>query len=288
MRNRTLLAKFRTPFLAKHFLGLAFLLAPFCAPIVCAQAPEAAPVKAAVGNAALGKPIFERYCAPCHGISGGGGRGPRLNRPHLTHAPDDASLRTVIAEGIPPAMPDAWYLSDEEIANVAAHIRVLGKTPGELVPGDPVNGAAIYARNGCASCHILRGQGVGFGPDLTDVAERRNASFIRQVIGNPSSALPEGFLFVTAIPWAGKPITGVRLNEDTFTIQLKSANGTIYSFRKRDLKELKKETGQTPMPAFEKILSPSEIQDLAGFLVSSASQSNLDKPSGIQPAEAKP
>src|SRR5262249_41027324 len=162
------------------------------------------------------------------------------------------------------------------------------KTPGELVPGDPVSGAAIYARSGCASCHILRGQGVGFGPDLTDVADRRNASFIRQAIGNPSSGLPQGFLFVTAVTSAGKSISGVRMNEDTFTVQLKSANGIIYSFRKRDLKELKKETGQTPMPAFEKILSANEIQDLAAFLVSSASQSNLDRPSGVQPAEAKP
>src|SRR5215470_4295828 len=103
------------------------------------QAPDESSAKvSSKADAIAGKPIFERYCAPCHGINGGGGRGPRLNRAHLTYAPTDAALRAVIADGIPPAMPDAWYLSDEEIANVAAHIRALGKTPGELVPGDPV------------------------------------------------------------------------------------------------------------------------------------------------------
>jgi len=220
-------------------------------------------------DAAAGKPIFERYCAPCHGISGGGGRGPRLNRSRLPHAPTDAALRAVISDGIAPGMPDAWYLSDEEIANVAAHIRALGKMPGENVPGDPARGASVYARSGCATCHIHAGQGTGFGPDLTDVGERRNASYIGQAVSNPASALPEGFLMVSVVTSAGRSVNGIRLNEDSFTIQIKDARGSIYSFRKRDLKELKKETGQTPMPSFEKILSPADLQDLVAFLAAS-------------------
>src|SRR5215467_6978869 len=89
----------------KLFLEL-FLVVVLFSPINSkAQSPP--PAKATVGDATAGKPIFERYCAPCHGISGGGGRGPRLNRAQLSHAPDDASLRAVIADGIPPGMPDA-------------------------------------------------------------------------------------------------------------------------------------------------------------------------------------
>jgi putative heme-binding domain-containing protein len=163
-------------------------------------------------------------------------------------------------------MPDAWYLSDEEIANVAAHIRALGKTPGENVPGDPARGASVYARSGCSTCHIHAGQGTGFGPDLTDVGERRNASYIGQAVSNPASALPEGLLMVSVVTSAGRSVNGIRLNEDSFTIQIKDPRGSIYSFRKRDLKELKKETGQTPMPSFEKILSPADLQDLVAFL----------------------
>jgi putative heme-binding domain-containing protein len=248
------------------------------APLSCFLLPKAASAQtqeesstkvSAKADAAAGKPIFERYCAPCHGISGGGGRGPRLNRPRLPHAPTDAALRAVITDGIAPGMPDAWYLSDEEIANVAAHIRTLGKTQSEIVPGDAARGASVYAKSGCSACHIHAGQGTGFGPDLTDIGERRNATYIRQVISNPASSLPDGFLMVTVITSTGKSINGIRLNEDSFTIQLKDATGRIYSFRKRDLKELKKETGQTPMPSFEKILSPADLQDLVAFLAAS-------------------
>lgn len=221
------------------------------------------------GDAAAGKPIFERYCSPCHGIGGGGGKGPRLNRVRLQHAQDDNELRGVIANGIPPGMPDAWYLSDEEIANVAAHIRTLGRMPQEKVPGDATRGAAVYGRSGCAGCHIYGGKGVGFGPELTDVGERRNATYIQKAIRDPSSALPEGFLMVTAVTRDGQTVDGIRLNEDTFTIQIKDAGEHIYSFRKKDLKELQKQTGHTPMPAFEKVLSPEDLQDLVAFLVDS-------------------
>jgi cytochrome c oxidase cbb3-type subunit 3 len=166
-------------------------------------------------------------------------------------------------------MPDAWYLSDEEIANVAAHIRALGKTPQEKVPGDPARGAAVYSRSGCAACHIHRGQGVGFGPELTDVGERRNATYIQRAIRNPGSALPEGFLMVTATTTSGQTIYGIRLNEDTFTIQIKDLGGHIFSFRKQVLKGFEKQPGQTPMPAFEKVLSPEDLEDLVAFLVES-------------------
>jgi putative heme-binding domain-containing protein len=257
-----------------HFSLRRFLLAalPFLVALgiaAGAQAQEATgakPTAAIAGDAAAGKPIFERYCSPCHGIGGGGGKGPRLNRAKLPHAQDDNQLRAVIANGIPPGMPDAWYLSDEEIANVAAHIRTLGKIPQEKVPGDAARGAAVYARSGCAGCHIYAGKGVGYGPELTEVGKRRNATYIKKAIGNPASALPEGFLMVTAVTNVGHKIEGVRLNEDTFTIQIKEAGGHIYSFRKQELKDLQKQTGQTPMPAFEKVFSAEELQDLVAFL----------------------
>jgi putative heme-binding domain-containing protein len=236
---------------------------------ISAQTHQESSALSAKANATAGKPVFERYCSPCHGIAGGGGRGPRLNRPRLPHAPDDAALRSLITNGIPPAMPDAWYLTEEEIADVAAHIRSLGKIPAEKVPGDPVRGSTVYVRAGCSTCHILSGKGVGFGPDLTDVGDRRNATYLRQVLRDPPSALPEDFLLVTAITFDGKNIRGIRLNEDTFTIQIKDFSGNIHSLRKQELKDLKKETGQTPMPSFEKILPPTDLQDLVAFLAAS-------------------
>src|ERR1700746_3674857 len=82
-------------------------------------------------DATVGKHLFERHCAVCHGIEGKGGRGPGLNREQLAHAPDDAALKSVISAGISPDMPAGWFLTDEDVTNLAAYVRSLSKIPTE-------------------------------------------------------------------------------------------------------------------------------------------------------------
>jgi putative heme-binding domain-containing protein len=226
------------------------------------SSPPAAP------DVAAGKLIFEGHCALCHGIDGGGGRGPSLRRAKLAHAADDDALKSVIENGIQPDMPPAWYLSPEEIANVAAYARSFGNVPPEVIPGDAARGKAVYARSGCSACHILAGEGAGYGPELTDVGARRGSSRLRETLQNPAKTIPEDFLFVEAIASSGPTIRGIRLNEDTFFIQLKDQQGRFHSFRKSELRDLKKLRGETPMPAYGSVLSGAELDDLINFLAS--------------------
>jgi cytochrome c oxidase cbb3-type subunit III len=224
--------------------------------------------KSAHADVVAGKRLFERHCALCHGIDGKGGRGPALNRSKLPHAGDDAALKAVIADGIPPNMPEGWYLNDEDVANLAAFVRSLSKIPSDPVVGDATRGAGIYAKSGCSSCHIANGAGVGYGPDLTGIGDRRSPAFLLKAISKPGSELPEDFLLVKATTTSGETIEGIRANEDTFTIQIKDAGGHYHSLRKEDLKELSKLRGETPMPPFEGILSAAELQDLVAYLAS--------------------
>jgi cytochrome c oxidase cbb3-type subunit III len=235
-----------------------------------------------VGNM-NGKTLFERHCAVCHGIEGKGGRGPSLNHLQLVRARDDAALKLLIANGIPPGMPQGWFLSEEDVASLARYVRSLGRVRPEPVTGDPVRGKQIYGKSGCSGCHIIAGDGTGYGPELTNVGARRSASYLHQAVVRPSkltaqkgprqldtdaTTMPESFLLVEAVTAAGETIRGIRLNEDTFSIQLKDAAGRFYSLRKQNLKELRKLRGETPMPSFEGTLSPSELQDLIAYLAS--------------------
>jgi putative heme-binding domain-containing protein len=213
-----------------------------------------------------GRKIFESQCTLCHGQTGGGGRGPALNRPKLNRAPDDEALRRVISDGIDPEMPGAWQLHPREVASVAAYVRSLGALPPEVVPGDPARGAAVYDARKCAACHVISGKGEGFGPELTEIGARRGAAHLRRTILLPGASLPEGFLYAAATTAAGQTIRGIRVNEDSFTIQLKDAAGRFHSFRKGDLKELRRLEGQTPMPSYEGELSAAELDDLVSYL----------------------
>jgi putative heme-binding domain-containing protein len=218
-------------------------------------------------DAAAGRKIFESQCALCHGQTGGGGRGPALNRPKLSRAPDDGALRKLISEGSGD-MPGAWQLHADEVAGVAAYVRTLGALPQEVVPGDPARGLRVYSANGCAGCHMTGGQGQGFGPELSAIGSRRSAAFLRQTILKPAATLPNGFQYIAATPASGAAIRGIRVNEDSFTIQLRDAAGRYHSFRKAELKELRRLQGETPMPSYEGKVPAAELDDLVAYLAS--------------------
>jgi cytochrome c oxidase cbb3-type subunit 3 len=214
---------------------------------------------------ATGKKIFESQCALCHGQTGGGGRGPSLTRPKLANAPDDEALAKFISEG-KGDMPGAWQLHPDEVKSVAAFVRSLGAMPQEKVPGDAANGARIFAARGCSGCHMVDGKGEGYGPELTAVGARRSAGFLRQAVLKPATTLPLGFQYVAATPASGAAVRGVRINEDSFTIQLRDAGGKFYSFRKAELKDLRRLDGQTPMPSYEGQISGAALDDLVAYL----------------------
>jgi putative heme-binding domain-containing protein len=220
----------------------------------------------AEADVGLGKRLYESQCSLCHGEDGRGGRGPSLAQPRLKHATDEAALRTVIASGIAGTeMPGAWQLSPREVASVAAYVLTLGKVAEEKLPGDAARGRVVYEKQGCAGCHIVMGVGSGFGPELTDIGARRSAAYLREAVVKPGASAPEGFLWMEATTVSGHGARGVRVNEDTFTLQLKDMTGKFYTFRKGDLQELMRMVGESPMPAYEK-LSPRELDDLVKYL----------------------
>ncbi|HEY2017762.1 MAG TPA: c-type cytochrome [Bryobacteraceae bacterium] len=219
-----------------------------------------------VPDIAAGRKIFESQCALCHGQTGTGGRGPSLTRPKLNRAPDDEALRTLISSGIVPEMPGAWQLSPREVASVAAYVRSLGTVAPETLPGDPARGASLYHAKGCTGCHIVDGQGEGIGPELTDIGARRNGAWLRQALRKPADSLPRDFLYVAAVTSSDEIIRGIRMNEDSFTIQLKDGRGQFHSFRKSSLRELRRLKQESPMPSYEALLTAAEMDDLVAYL----------------------
>jgi cytochrome c oxidase cbb3-type subunit 3 len=217
------------------------------------------------GDLQTGKKIFESQCALCHGQTGTGGRGPSLTRPKLGKAPDDESLWKVISNGIEPEMPGAWQLNTREVFSVASYVRSLGTIPPQVLPGDPARGERVLQSKGCAACHLITGKGEGYGPELSEIGLRRSATHLRQAIVSPATLLPEGFLYVAATTKSGATVKGIRVNEDSFNIQIKDSRGRFHSFSKSDLKELKRLRGETPMPSFQS-LTPAELDDLVAYL----------------------
>ena len=65
----------------------------------------------------------------------------------------------------------------------------------------------------------------------------------------------------------GTRITGRRLNEDTYTVQLIDGQERLRSFDKADLREFTV-LMESPMPSYEDQFSPQELAVLLAYLVS--------------------
>jgi cytochrome c oxidase cbb3-type subunit 3 len=246
----------------------------FC--LVSAMAAMAAVKEAKVklpssrADLAEGEKLFQNHCALCHGPKGEGGRGPILAQAKLSRAPDDAALLKILEDGIRGTeMPGADSMSEREMKQTAAYVRSLGKVPQKPVPGNPAHGAEIYRGKGaCTTCHSIKGEGGISGPDLAGIGGRRSAAYLRESLVDPGKAVPEGYLLVTVSAKDGRSVTGVRVNEDSFSLQIRDASGRSYSFWKNEIAQVDKQRGKSPMPSYKGQLSDDELTDLVAHLAS--------------------
>lgn len=218
---------------------------------------------------ARGKRLFEAQCAVCHGINGGGGKGPTLAVVRFRNAADDAGLVQVVREGVPSSeMPGAWWMSERESVQVAYYVRSLGRVASvaKVTGNIPLGKEIFFGKGGCNGCHIVDGTGGSLGPDLSTIGARRSAMHLREKITAPEKIIAESFLMVRVALKTGKEVKGIRLNEDTFTIQIKDLSGRFHSYRKADVLVVHKDFGQTPMPAYAGKLSEDELSGLVAYM----------------------
>ncbi len=199
-------------------------------------------------------------------MNGGGGRGPNLRQAELQHASNAAEIAAVIQNGIAPDMPDGWYFSNVDLANLSEYVFSLGQIPQAPLTGDAARGQVVFEQSGCLGCHLLGGRGHGYGPDLTNIGAVRGSESLRHTLIDPKSSLSPEFLLVEVVTAAGQTIQGIRRNEDTMTIQVQDPTGAHHSLVKSRLRSLKRLRGTTPMPSFGERLSEKQLDDLVSYL----------------------
>lgn len=97
---------------------------------------------AAGGNVAKGKVLFTNLCIRCHGVDGKGDAYMKFNPPvadlsaPAVQSKLDGSIMKAIHDGRKDTAMGAWkfVLSDEEIRDVTAYVRVLGSNANRKLP----------------------------------------------------------------------------------------------------------------------------------------------------------
>jgi putative heme-binding domain-containing protein len=242
--------------------------------------------------ARLGEFQFRANCAFCHGLRArGGGRGPDLTRAQKRHGNSDADIFRTINDGVPgTAMPpngatqQGVGMTEEEIWQVISYIRsVQVKAPAQPV-GNAAHGKELfYGTAGCSMCHMVRGKGGRFGPDLSTTGSARSTDYIVESVRAPSRRLAQGiseamkefsqeYETVTVVTADGTKYLGVVLNEDHFTLQMMDTRENLHLFEKDKLRSYEK-SRESLMTAYDqKMLSDKELQDIIAYLMEVGAQ----------------
>lgn len=218
---------------------------------------------------ATGKQLFTVQCQPCHGPNGDMVAGVDMHKGEFRRVSTDQEISRVILNGVPGTGMPPFSLPEASRAALVAYIRSLHDSGARATPaGDAQRGQQIFeGQGGCLNCHRVDGKGSRKGPDLSDIGAIRNAAALEHSILNPADAIAPQQRMIHAVTKNGTAISGMRLNEDTHTVQLIDENGRLVSLSKSDLREytvLK----TTPMPSYQGKLTPQEIADVVGYLIS--------------------
>ena len=174
-------------------------------------------------------PLFSENCAACHGTEGRGGAAIALANPVYLAIADDASIRKVIAQGVPgTAMPAfaqsaGGMLTDAQIDVITKEIRSRWSRRGILdaasappytpkFTGDAQRGESAY-KTFCESCHGPVGRGGQKASAISDdsflalVSDQGLRTIV--ITGRPELGAPDWRGNVPGKPMSDQEVTDV-------------------------------------------------------------------------------
>ena len=214
---------------------------------------------------------FASRCGMCHGTDGRGGEhAPDITRGAVAEL-SDAQLERILQNGIPArGMPAFAALGPAVIKSMVAYLRTLqGRAGIAPVNGNPVRGKDLFfGQAGCSDCHMVAGAGGFLGPDLSSYSGSHSPDRVRQAILDPNRDMDLKAETVRAVTRDGAELVGLARNEDNFSLQLQTLDGSFHLLMKSDLVALSHEHRSLMPSDYASRLSAQDIDDLVSFLVS--------------------
>jgi cytochrome c oxidase cbb3-type subunit 3 len=226
-----------------------------------------------LASSQLGQQLFNSNCAGCHGLDGRGGEhGPNIATSANAQRLEDREILHIVRDGIAAGGMPAFRssLDNDQLNGIVRYVRVLqGKNSAEKVNGNPEKGRSLFfGKARCSECHMVAGQGGFIASDLSGYGNQHSPDVIRSAILDPNGNLDPRHRTVVAVTREGKTYKGVARNEDNFSLQLQTLDGTFHFLDKSTLARLEHQPRSIMPSNYGSTLSRSDLDDLVSFLTS--------------------
>ncbi|MBM3833398.1 MAG: c-type cytochrome [Verrucomicrobia bacterium] len=136
--------------------------------------------------------------------------------------------------------------------------------------GDAARGAEVYSRAeaGCINCHQVNGQGIDFGPKLSEIGAKLGKDALYEAILNPSAGISFGYEAWQLELKNGDEAYGLLVSETADELAIKTQNGIVTRYKKSEV--AKRQMMKTSiMPSdLQQTMSLEELIDLVEYLAS--------------------
>jgi len=162
----------------------------------------------------------------------------------------------------------------EKIRNEAAdYLPTPGGKEGEILPpvrdllalsGNSTKGKLVF-ENLCTTCHVVNGQGIGYGPELSQIGNKLPKEGLYRAIMFPNEGINYDYAGVTLEMQDGSVAMGIVESENESLVELRIMGGTTNFYDKSKIKE-RKPMDQSLMPTLTNSMSQEQLVDLVEYL----------------------
>jgi len=144
-----------------------------------------------------------------------------------------------------------------------------GKSFEELLAAtpNPAKGKAAFVKGGCSACHVVQGEGLDFGPELSAIGSKLDRAGMFSAILDPNQTVSLGFEGVSVELNDGSEIVGYVTGESESTLSLRIMGGLQMNVEVESI-VARKPMKISLMPAgLDAAISSQDLVDLVGWLL---------------------
>jgi len=133
--------------------------------------------------------------------------------------------------------------------------------------GNAVTGATVFKAN-CSTCHQINGEGMDFGPKLSEIGSKLPKEGQYLAILHPDAGVSFGYEGWEVKFKDGSTLSGIVSSKTETDLQMKFPGGVVQNYKMSDVVSMKKMDSSMMPSGLQEAMSTQELVDLVEYLAS--------------------
>ena len=131
--------------------------------------------------------------------------------------------------------------------------------------GDPMTGIPVYEKL-CQSCHVVNGDGIDFGPGLSEIGSKLSKEALYISILNPTAGVSFGYEGYLVTLNDGTQMTGLIQSRTSSEINVKQIGGAVTKYSADEVLSIEQLETSLMTPNLHLLMDQKELVDLVSYL----------------------